>query len=417
MSNEIIHESESVEWSDFYLFVQGFFYFSQGIMQIMILMMPIFLQSLGVAPAESIAVMSLVQIPWYIKILYGIISDNVSFKKYGRRRPYIVIAGIFGIIAAIWIPTFTSFNVLFVVAGMFLSFSVAFSDAILDSLAVDVTPDNRRFLMQGIGWGGRGLGAALGGFIFGSVAAEIGWNIAYLIPGLFIFISCIIALKMKEPRNVNDVLIFDRTQYKTEFTKKSTWWITLLMVLTGAGLTLTQVFSTYLDESAGLNLDDVGIGLSLAALGTFIGAVPTGIIGERFKLKNMMIFTTVLFIGGIAFLGFVPTSNTTLLLVSIVLLGVFTGAYEATQLRIAMEYSVGPISGTMYNWYMSISNIGQIALGANIIAIASVSFGYPIGMQFTSIFLVLGLLVGIKTLKNLNSTKPEKKAVEEEEAE
>ncbi|HUT80137.1 MAG TPA: hypothetical protein VMZ29_02965 [Candidatus Bathyarchaeia archaeon] len=65
--------------------IQGFFYFSQGFAMAAIFLLPVLMQDrLGVSPDDSITYQTIIMIPWYIKLLYGILSDNVSFGKFGR---------------------------------------------------------------------------------------------------------------------------------------------------------------------------------------------------------------------------------------------------------------------------------------------------------------------------------------------
>jgi len=50
-----------------------------------IFLLPVLMQDrLGVSPDDSITYQTIIMIPWYIKLLYGILSDNVSFGKFGR---------------------------------------------------------------------------------------------------------------------------------------------------------------------------------------------------------------------------------------------------------------------------------------------------------------------------------------------
>ncbi|MBN1329208.1 MAG: MFS transporter [Candidatus Heimdallarchaeota archaeon] len=392
---------QSNDWREWYLGVQGFFYFAQGFAIAAVFLLPVFMQDkLGVSPDDSITYQTIIMIPWYIKLLYGILSDNVSFGKFGRRRPYIIIAGILGIVGWFLIPVFKTFNVFFIIVGIFLTLCVALSDAVIDSLAVDITPEKRRGWMQGVGWGGRGAGMALAGYVLGLIINKLpnGWAIAYIIPGGLVVASCIVALLYKEPKLINSTKIsqFSWKNYKTEFKKKTTWIVTLFMILSGAGIALISIYSTFLNTETGLTIDGIGLGMTFFALGQFIGALLIGALGDYLPLALVLAVTTGLYIGAIVALIFVPLNNLTILYLYIACLGAINGGYEATQMRIGMEYSQGPIAGSMYNWYMSVSNIGQMALGAIIIAqLAAPLGGYQYSMQSASVFLLLAIIPAI----------------------
>ena len=97
-------------WRDYYLAIQGFFYLAQGIAMGAILFFPNFLRSLGATDSQSIIFQAIVWIPWYLKIFFGILSDNYPVKSFGRRKPYIFLAGILGVIGWATIPLFKTFS-------------------------------------------------------------------------------------------------------------------------------------------------------------------------------------------------------------------------------------------------------------------------------------------------------------------
>ena len=413
MPNEDYELKQQTVWKEWYLAIQGFFYFAQGVAMAAIFLLPVYMQNeLFVEAEKSISYQSIIMIPWYIKLIYGLLSDNVSFKKFGRRKPYIVIAGVLGIFGWLTITLFETANALFLIIGIFLSLSVALSDAVLDSLAVDITPENRRSWMQGVGWGGRGAGTALAGFLLGLIIEKqpyIGWNLAYLIPGILIIIACFVALFFKEPKIIDTTTVntFSWENYKKDFSKKTTWMTTLFMIISGAGIALISTYSTFLNEETSISIEGIGLGVTFFALGQFIGAILIGALGQYLPLLLVLITNTLLYVGSIVSLIFVPLDNFYLVFLAVAILGAINGGYEATQMRIGMEYSQGPIAGSLYNWYMSMSNIGQITLGSILIAqLAGPLNGYQYSMQFASVFLVLALIPAfflIKWLKNEKS--------------
>ncbi|NHJ05291.1 MAG: MFS transporter [Candidatus Heimdallarchaeota archaeon] len=412
MSIDEFESQQQLVWKEWYLGIQGFFYFAQGVAMAAIFLLPVYMQNeLFVSADKSISYQSIIMIPWYIKIIYGLLSDNVSFKKFGRRRPYIVIAGVLGIFGWITITLFKSANAFFLIIGIFLSLSVALSDAIIDSLAVDITPKKRRGWMQGVGWGGRGAGTALAGFILGLIIEKqpyIGWNLAYLIPGVLMILACFVALLYKEPEivDITKVSTFSWENYKKEFSKKTTWMTTLFMIISGAGIAIISTYSTFLNTETSISIEGIGLGVTFFALGQFAGAILIGILGQYLPLFIVIISNTILYVGAIASLIFIPLGNFYLVYIAVAILGAINGGYETTQMRIGMEYSQGPIAGSLYNWYMSMSNVGQITLGSIIIAqLAAPLSGYQYSMQSASVFLILALIPAFFLIKWLKQQK------------
>jgi hypothetical protein len=77
-------------------------------------------------------------------------------------------------------------------------------------------------------------------------------------------------------------------------------------------------------------------------------------------------------------------------------------------MRIGMEYSQGPIAGSLYNWYMSISNVGQITLGSIVISqLAAPLGGYTYSMQAAGVFLLLAIIPALFLIRWLKLRKTE----------
>lgn len=408
MSLELLENSQEKIWKEWYLGIQGFFYFAQGVAMAAIALLPNFMiQVQGLADETAILYQTVIYIPWLIKLFYGLLSDNVAFGKFGRRRPYILIAGILGIAGWFTLPLFTTFNPLFLVVGILLSLCISLSDAVIDSLAVDITPERRRGWMQGVGWGGRGIGMALAGFVLGriinsslltSVSPYLGWQVGYFLPGGLVVIACLLGLLIKEPKLPEDKKIsqFEWSHYKSAFSRKDTWIVTLFMLIAGAGLAVMTTYNTYIEEQSTLNIEGIGLGVTAFALGMFLGAMLMGALGQYLPLLWVFIVNTLMYVGIIVGLIFVLPQETAGFYIFLGGIGAINGGYEATQMRIGMEYSQGPIGGTLYNWYMSLSNIGTLAIGPILISQLSEDLGgYQFSMQFASMFLLLAVIPGI----------------------
>jgi MFS family permease len=391
-------------WSDYYYLIYGIFYFAQGFAFAMILLIAVFMQNVMAVPAEdAIGYQSIIMIPWYIKLIYGFISDNTGSKRFGRRKPYLLIAGTLGIIGWFLFPTFKQFSSTVLIVGISLSLCVALSDAMLDSIACDITPENKRGKMQGVGWGFRGLGSAIAGVVLGLTIDRYGWNIGFYIPGFLVVIACFISLLFKEPKieGADNIVNFDGKAYKDAFRSLDTWIVTLFMIISGAGIAIVMVFATFLNIETGMNIEMIGYGFSSFAIGQFVGAIIIGLVSEKINTFKMMTAESLIYIGFIALLLVVPITNSPSLYLLIAGLGAINGGYEAIQMRIGMDYSAlnKKITGSMYNWYMSISNVGQSVLGALAIAANAETAGYRTGMQTASLFLALAVLIGYYILK------------------
>ncbi len=121
-----------------------------------LLFLTAFLGYLNVDDFGRIVFQAVIWLPWYLKVFFGVLSDNLPIGGYGRRKPYMLFAGVVGIIGWVTIPLYTEFSLLLVVSGILASFGTGMSDAVVDALAVEITPQRRRGALQGLSWGFRG---------------------------------------------------------------------------------------------------------------------------------------------------------------------------------------------------------------------------------------------------------------------
>ena len=174
-----------------------------------------------------------------------------------------------------------------------------------------------------------------------------------------------------------------------------------------------MVFATFLNQETGMDIEMIGWGFSAFAAGQFAGAITAGLFSGKFDTFKLMSIYSILYIGLVTTLLFVPVADSWETYLLIVALGALNGGYESIQMKIGMDYAAldMKITGSMYNWYMSLTNIGQIALGATIIAAISRVSNLRIGMQAGSVFMILALAMGYYILKyrypNIKTSQPE----------
>ena len=91
---------------------------------------------MGLEPARSQSLQAITDIPWSIKLFYGLISDNAPICG-SRRKAYIIIMGILQFTSMILLGLPSLKDAELATALIFLSnFGIAFSDVIVDALLV-----------------------------------------------------------------------------------------------------------------------------------------------------------------------------------------------------------------------------------------------------------------------------------------
>lgn len=390
-------------WRDHYLVIQGFFYLSQGIAMGVTLFFAEFLRQLGVSDLNSIIFQAIVVIPWYIKIVFGILSDNIAISDYGRRKPYIFVAGFFALIGWLTMPLYDTFSILVLLSGFLVSLGIAVSDASIDALAVDITPPNRRGSMQGVSWGSRGLGFGVASFVAGSLVDQADWLLLFIVPGILTGLACFLVLLIEEKPLPDDFKKVPVEIYKQVFSHRAIHLTLIFQIFSGAGITIVALLQTFLDEELAYTNTDVGRILLYFAIGMLIGAVSFGILGDRIRVRIILPIATALYILTIISIFMVDLDQFGQISIYFGVVGLINGGYEATQMRLGMDYATTVLGGTMFNLYNSISNIGQFALGSIIIFSLTQILDLKVSWQFTSIFLLIAIIPAILLLKNYDS--------------
>ncbi|TFG34607.1 MFS transporter [Candidatus Thorarchaeota archaeon] len=382
-------------WRDYYLGIQGLFYFAQGVAMGALFFLTAFLDYLSLDVFGRIVIQAVIWAPWYLKVIFGLLSDNVPIRKYGRRKPYIFAAGILGAIGWITLGTHTVFGVLLIASGILASLGTSMSDAVIDALAVDITPPKRRGAMQGVSWGSRGLGVGISAIAVGLMADQNIWFIIYAIPGIIVSFSTFLVLLFKEkplPETFKGVSI---PEFTYQFKQRNTQLCLVFQIFAGAGLAILPIMQVFLDEGVGFDNTTIGIIFMVFSVGMFTGALVFGLLGDRISVRTTLPLTTVIYVAIIFTVLFMNLSIMQTAMIFFFFVGFSNGGYEATQMRISMDYSPRIVSGTMYNLYNSLSNLGQIAIGAiAIAALVEVLQSYQIGWQVASVFLLVGLYIG-----------------------
>ena len=379
----------------------GLFYLAQGVAFGALVFLPAYLRFLGLSDFDSIVWQAVIMLPWYLKIIFGILSDNVPLKSWGRRKPYIFVAAAFGLIGWLCIPFVGAsfgFGALLVIVGLFASTGAAMSDAVIDAMAVDVTPPRRRGSMQGVSWGFRGLGLGLAAVGMGLLSFADLWTLVFFIPGLLLAVFTFLTLIVKENPLPPDFSAVPMSTYKDVFSLRNVQINLIFQLLSGIAIAIVPILQTLLEEGLGFDLITVGIIFMIFAIGWFLGSIIIGVSGDKVSLRTMLPLATILYIIAVIaafvlapyFLDWIIAAG------FFFLVGLANGGYEATYQRISMDNSPSILGGTMMNLYNSISNIGQLAVGAIIIAYVALLFGgnYIIGIQITIVFFILALLPG-----------------------
>ena len=156
-------------------------YFAQGMLMSYFLTFNIlYLGDAGYSPGEVGIFNSILILPFVLKIVLGMLSDAVNPFGLGHRKPYIALGIIGQMIAMLIAPSIDVQTNLggFALLAFVASISMALYDTCTDGLALDLTPENERGIIQGAMVGARAAGLLLmlviGGIYSGKIWLELG---------------------------------------------------------------------------------------------------------------------------------------------------------------------------------------------------------------------------------------------------
>ncbi|MCL6249852.1 MFS transporter [Altererythrobacter sp. KTW20L] len=180
------------------------FYFTQGFpIGLFFYAVPTWMAANGAGTADIATVVSIAAMPWSLKFVNGFFIDRYTFLPMGRRRVWIIGAQSLIVVAlvvgAVLAPAHSNVMLLATI-GFCANAAVTFQDVGIDSLAVDIMPEDERAKAGGIMGGAQIVGisatTAAGGYLLTSYGITVALLVGTLVPGLVMLFG--IAIRERE---------------------------------------------------------------------------------------------------------------------------------------------------------------------------------------------------------------------------
>lgn len=324
-------------------------------------------------------------IPFIIKILFGILSDRYNLFGLGHRKPYIFIGLLVQfacLIAVANINPGKSYWV-YVALAFLLQLGMAFYDTCTDGLALDITPESEKGILQGFMVGGRSVGVIVAASVAGFIAQHLSWQgvfyflaVLTLIPVPFLFI---IKEIQKTPEMRFQWSAF-RAFKNTKVLAVAAVGLIVFLVIVGSN----QLVNPSFDARLGIDLSTAGLLTTVWGLGCIAGALAGGRVMDKLGNKKALWLSILLVIPAMILLAVV--ANKPMMWAVIIFFGIAYGLSQAIYFALAMKYTQPAIAASMYSILMAVTNIGQgigLGMGGGLANAA----GYPLT------FLVFGALM------------------------
>ncbi len=393
-------------WHNYYLYIVAAFYLFQGFYQAgEALYITKFLTAENNFSYEEYAsILATVNIPLFLKMFIGLLSDKVPLGKLGRRKPYIFIGSLLYIPIFWYVSTLTEYSSTWLISMVIGKFIWVMVDGTLDALTVDVTPIDKMGSVQGAANGGRAIGFAIGSLTVAAVASSSSWNTAIFVVGIVASLQLVGAISIKEPLEIIEEPLPFWYLFKNTFFKKRSWLGFIFIAFIIAGTGVYQLGNAYIVQD--LEISDILLGwvAFTFSITVAVGAFVTGYYCDRVGSKKITYAIILLHWVLVIPWVFVKEGATpATILVAAGSIGISWGAIRVPAYRIAMELCPPELEGFMYSTYMSFANIGEFML-ANLIVSAFLGI-LPLTTAF---FMLIPLsIIAALILPKLNPWTPD----------
>lgn len=345
------------------LLLFGLMYFVQGTMlAYFVVFNNLYMRESGASPTQLAVLNGLLVVPFVLKIGIGFLSDKVSLFGKGHRVPYMVTGLLLtagGALAASFIAPVEQYW-LFLAMALVISLGFALFDAVNDGMAIDVTPLDERFLVQGVMAIGRSVGLGLMPALYGRLIASFDWYIVFwLAAGLLLLPLPLLIFWVREPAHRPAEKQFDwqaiKRLWRPEIGRFGLYGILYAFVVYGAN----AIVAIFANEELGASIVEVGDIAAISGAGTLMGGLLATVLARKLSVWQQGFATVVAVTIVLLFVSFSSLSN----IVPIALLwGACLAAAELIYVTLAMYKSDPRVGASSFAIFMAISNIG-VALG------------------------------------------------------
>ena len=177
-------------------------YFAQGVpWGFMVTALIAYLADQGIGDADLGELTAVVLVPWTFKLVWGPLIDTVTIRSMGRRRPWIIGAELMMAVSLLGILMLGDLsNNLRLLGWMFFIHNcfASLQDVSTDALAIDILPRNEQGQTNGLMWGAKLIGKAVGASLMAMVISAWGLPAAVLAQFVILLVIMLFPLFMLE---------------------------------------------------------------------------------------------------------------------------------------------------------------------------------------------------------------------------
>lgn len=263
----------------------------------------------GMDPEVIGAFVAALYLPWAFKWAFGPLIDTLGWRRFGRRRSWIVGMQV-GMIATLLVAMQVDFvNAVGVFTALIVVHNVfaAAQDVAIDALAVQVLQADERGAATGFMFAGQGVGQAIGGSAMLLALSVVPLQTTFvLVAAMLALITLLVCVALREPadaaspwqaeraavtavrRIVQDLRAFTREAARAFVASRAARLGVLLALLPLGAYSLSLSLGSNLAVELGLSDAQIGT-LSLAASAlSAAGCIVGGYLSDRFGRRSVL---------------------------------------------------------------------------------------------------------------------------------
>jgi MFS family permease len=339
----------------------GIVYFAQGMFDLPTQTLTLTLKErFGLSAGQAATFFLIATIPWYIKPLYGLISDFVPL--LGRRRKSYLLAssGLAALSGATLAAMGSQPYAVLAVFVTLMGLGLAFTDVMVDALMVE----NGRALgltgaFQSVQWAAIYGASMIVGVAGGQLAGQRRLHTAFAAAACFPVVSFVMALLfIREPRTAADRQAFQRTlaSIREALREREVWVVAGFILFWTFSPSFGPAFLYYQTDTLKFSQEFIGLLYSLNAAGYVMGAVIYAPLSRRVPLKRLIVWS--IGVAVVTTLGYLLYETPASAVIIDSVFGVVGMIAQLAFLDLAAKACPPRVEGSFFALLMSVYNIG-----------------------------------------------------------
>jgi MFS family permease len=339
----------------------GIVYFAQGMFDLPTQTLTLTLKErFGLSAGQAATFFLIATIPWYIKPLYGLISDFVPL--LGRRRKSYLLAssGLAAVSGATLAAMGSQPYAVLAVFVTLMGLGLAFTDVMVDALMVE----NGRALgltgaFQSVQWAAIYGASMIVGVAGGQLAGQRRLHTAFAAAACFPVVSFVMALLfIREPRTAADRQAFQRTlaSIREALREREVWVVAGFILFWTFSPSFGPAFLYYQTDTLKFSQEFIGLLYSLNAAGYVMGAVIYAPLSRRVPLKRLIVWS--IGVAVVTTLGYLLYETPASAVIIDSVFGVVGMIAQLAFLDLAAKACPPRVEGSFFALLMSVFNIG-----------------------------------------------------------